>query len=238
MRNLYLENAYIKELKTSVIEMRQVKKKPALYLEENIFYPGGGGQPHDLGQIKTMAGQVAHVSRVLKLDGKNFICLSDNIGVEPNAKITATIDWKRRYGFMRYHTAAHVLMGSVKRNLSDYLPEGIEIGENGTSCEIHFSGFWDESLKSVENIFSEANDVIKEDRLVEYREYSKLSEVLTDYSSIYRGPADLAGKVRIVVIKDWDANPCGGTHVRSLSEVGTIKLRNFNSTSIVFTIDQ
>lgn len=236
--NKYMEDAYIKEISTIATEVRVVKKKPAIALEENIFYPGGGGQPYDIGSIELSNGKIVAVNRTLKLEGKIFICLSENIEIKPKDPVIATIDWNRRYRFMRYHTAAHVLMGAVKKNISNYAPEGIEISENGSSCQIAFSGSWDKSQSAVKKIFDEANNVISKDYLVEKKSFPSLLDAMTAYQSIYRGDDNFTGSVRLIVIQEWDANPCGGTHIRSLSEVGSIKFSKYDPNKIIFTLER
>lgn len=237
MKNLYLDDAYIREVQTTVIDMRLIKKKPAIILRENIFYPGGGGQPHDTGRVQFADGRVVSVSRVLKLDGKNYICLAETLEIQVNDPVFTTIDWERRYRLMRYHTAAHALMSTVRRNTENYTPEGIEIADDASMCKISFVAKWDYKDASAQKMISDTNNIIEQNPAVYSSEYGQLGDAITAFKEIYRGPITLSGSVRISIIDTWDANPCGGTHVKSLFEVGAIKLNSFNSDSISFSLN-
>ena len=100
-RKLYYENAYLKEAKAKVLEI----KDNALLLDQTIFYPTGGGQPHDRGWIngvevldvyKDEEGNVWHVVK----EPEKF-----KVGDEVELKI----DWDYRYKLMRIHSALHLL---------------------------------------------------------------------------------------------------------------------------------
>ncbi len=47
---LYQINSYLKEFAATVTETNQ--EKNAIVLDKTAFYPGGGGQPNDLGEIQ------------------------------------------------------------------------------------------------------------------------------------------------------------------------------------------
>ncbi|MDO9183482.1 MAG: alanyl-tRNA editing protein [Bacteriovorax sp.] len=238
MKNIYLQDSYLKEIKTEIKKIEKIKKKPAISLYENIFYPGGGGQPPDFGIVKLTNGKSIDVVRILKQNNNIFACLAQNDDIIEGSEIIAKINWERRYNFMRYHTAAHLIMGSIKRSISDYSPNGIEISSDGSICELKFQGEWTQTLQEAEKILNIANKLAAENRMVSIQEYDTLQDAIDDNLSIYRGPKILNGPVRVVVISDWDANPCGGTHVNSLSEIGSFHIETFGKDYLTFSIDQ
>ncbi|MBN1911045.1 MAG: alanyl-tRNA editing protein [Pirellulales bacterium] len=233
MNNLYLTDAYRREMDTLVEEVRTVKKKTAVSLVDNIFYPGGGGQPPDSGSILLPSGETVPVCRVLKLDGKVFACLASAAEVCVNDNVRTILDWEKRYATMRYHTGAHVLMGAIRRSVDGYVPEGIAIADDVLSCTVRFSGQWQPSDTAIREIEERANQQIQRCLKVEVLTYESLSQAIDQHESIYRGPSSFSGPVRVIVINEWDANPCGGTHVRSTEEVGQIRLTDFGEDHIV-----
>lgn len=100
-RLLYYEDAYLKEAKAKVLEV----KDNALLLDQTIFYPTGGGQPHDRGWIngvevldvyKDEEGNVWHVVKELEK-------------FKPGDEVELKLDWEYRYKLMRIHSALHLL---------------------------------------------------------------------------------------------------------------------------------
>jgi Ser-tRNA(Ala) deacylase AlaX len=236
MDNLYLTDAYCREVNTSVEEVRTIKKKTAVCLTDNIFYPGGGGQPPDTGSLGLGSGAIVPVVRVLKLDGKVFACLSSVADVHAGDNVHAVLDWPKRYAYMQYHTAAHIVMGAIRRKVANYEPEGIEIAEDASSCTANFSGQWQRSDAVMLEIEQLANAQIRNSAKVEVITHASLGEAIEKYGDIYRGPSSLAGPVRIIIAAGWDANPCGGTHVRSTDEVGEIRLTEFGDNYVTMQL--
>lgn len=109
---LYQTDSYLKEFDALVTSVRGNE----IALDRTAFYPGGGGQPHDLGKI--LSGD--------RVWGVRKVCKEKNGGevwhqVEgdlPSAgtQIRGLIDWERRYRLMRTHTALHILCGVIFRD--------------------------------------------------------------------------------------------------------------------------
>jgi alanyl-tRNA synthetase len=236
LTNIYLDNSYQKEVTTDIIEKRTIKKKTSIVLQDNIFYPGGGGQPFDKGIIEIDSNKKFQVTKVIKLDGKIYICFDENFDFKLFSKVTAYLDWNRRYKYMRCHTAAHALMGALRVNILNYSPNGIEISEDGSNILIKFFGDWDGTKMSLEKLIKLANNIIQNKSTVFSEKFSSLSDAINKFKEIYRGPQNLEGQVRVIVINEWDANPCGGTHVENIIEVGNIKLLSYDKNILKVTI--
>jgi len=235
MNSLYQKDSYLKEAVTNIEQQRVVKKKTAVTLVDDIFYPSGGGQPFDLGLL-VVGERKYNVTRIVKIDGKNWLCLDTSDNIAPDTKVTAIINWERRYRFMRCHTAAHVVMGSIRRNVKNYIPEGIEISED-FSITLKFSGEWNATPENADKIITTANNVISENRNVISESFDDVKEAVNKYADIFRGSQDFTGQVRITVIENWDANPCGGTHILRLDEIGKVKLIEFTSDSFTLRLE-
>jgi Ser-tRNA(Ala) deacylase AlaX len=94
-------------------------------LDRTAFYPGGGGQPHDLGKILS-CDRVWEVRKVGKdkNGGEVWHQVEGDLLPSAGTQIRDLIDWERRYRLMRTHTALHILRGVIRTKIN-LLPEGI-----------------------------------------------------------------------------------------------------------------
>ena len=87
-------------------------------LDRTVFYPGGGGQPNDLGWLMAGDGTRYDVEGARR-DGADIVHRVAAAADRPpraGEKVTAQIDWERRHLLMRTHTALHTLCGVVWRD--------------------------------------------------------------------------------------------------------------------------
>ncbi|RKX48096.1 MAG: alanyl-tRNA editing protein, partial [Thermotogae bacterium] len=100
-RRLYYEDAYLKEAKAKVVQI----KENALLLDQTIFYPTGGGQPHDTGTINGVS-----VLDVYKDEGGDIWHVVEDVSpFSIGDEVELKLDWERRHRLMRIHTALHLL---------------------------------------------------------------------------------------------------------------------------------
>ena len=107
---LFAEDAYVREFEATVLSVDSEGRRVAL--DRTAFFPGGGGQPHDLG---TLAGlPVESVAR----DGELVWHALGGDGPLPSERdvVEAQLDWDRRHALMRTHTALHVLSAVIWRD--------------------------------------------------------------------------------------------------------------------------
>ncbi len=109
-RLLYYEDAYRKEFEASV----QAVDGDLVRLDQTAFYPGGGGQPADVGRLAGSGGTWA-VTEVRKIEGEIWHRLEAG-GPRVGESVSGSLDWDRRYALMRTHTAMHVLCGVIWRD--------------------------------------------------------------------------------------------------------------------------
>ena len=100
---LYQVDSYLREFEAVVTAV----EGPGVGLDRSAFYPGGGGQPCDLGGLEWNAGS-AQVVRVQRQGARVWHTL-DGDPPPVGAPVHAVLDWERRYRLMRTHTALHVL---------------------------------------------------------------------------------------------------------------------------------
>lgn len=212
---IYMNDSYLKEFEATV---ETVKNGKFVVLDKTAFYPSGGGQPHDTG-VFICNNEEYPVIYVGKFSGKISHEVSKP-GLKPGDKIIGKIDWQRRYKFMRMHTAAHLLI-SIFNKESNVLITGNQIDEGKTRIDFNMENFDREKIIQYINA---ANEIIKQDLPVKAYylprgEAMKIPGVVKLAGAL---PPDVSN-LRIVEIPGVDIQADGGTHVKSLSEIGTIE---------------
>lgn len=101
---LYLRDAYATNFSSVVTAVRD----QAVALDATLFYPTGGGQPHDTGTLAGLA-----VVDVRKEGADVWHTVEGGPLPEVGATVEGEIDWSRRHQLMRTHTALHVLCGVI-----------------------------------------------------------------------------------------------------------------------------
>jgi len=103
---LYLNDSYLQTFEATVLAVDD--ENHGIILDRTAFYPGGGGQPADFGQI-TAEGRTLTVKRAKRIGGKLVHLLEGDFLPQAGSPVHGQIDWERRYKLMRTHTAMHIL---------------------------------------------------------------------------------------------------------------------------------
>ena len=218
---LFRDDAYLKTATARVVAV----KDGAVTLDRTIFYPLGGGQPGDTGFIirdngdriavtdtrkGTEPGAVAH----LLAAGAATPEVGEAVGLE--------IDWNRRYAHMRLHTALHVMSCVVVAPVT---------GGNISTDKGRLDFDIDMALLDAERIAAGTNELIA--RAVATETVWITDEELDARPELVKTmsvqPPRGAGRIRLLRIPDIDLQPCGGTHVANIAEIGGIavtRIRN------------
>lgn len=176
-------------------------------LENSPFYAEGGGQPADRGWIGTLP-----VLDVQIKDGEVWHLLSEAL---PAGKaVEARIDEYVRRDHSIQHTAQHVLT-AILEDRHGIRTHSFGIGETDSSIEIETATM---DWADVEALEQEMQQLIFENRPIRVYEIPK-EEV--DRARL-RKETDRTGMIRIVEIEGLDYNACGGTHVETTGQLGTI----------------
>ena len=222
-RALFREDAYLTRCEASITAIDEL----GIHLDQTVFYPLGGGQAGDAGSLTLADGTRIEITdtRKAKFEGatpddavhvpapdQDALLAKLNVG----DRVTAEIDWERRYRHMRLHTATHLLCSA--------LPYPVD------GCSIT-SGYARMDFATVEPIEREA----LETRLRELigGAHPVATEWITDQEMEERPelvrtmsvkPPVGMGRVRLLRIEGIDLQPCGGTHVRNTSEIGELRI--------------
>ena len=213
---LYLEDSYLKECVASVMSVKDGKY---VILDQTVFYPKGGGQPWDTGEI-IKDDEVYGVVYVGKFSGE-ISHEVDRAGLEEGDKVHCVLDWARRYKLMRSHTAAHVF-ASLLCTGTGALVTGNQLEEDKVRFDFSLEKFDREILQEY---LDKANEFFKRDIPVKWYELPR--EEALKIPGVIKMAEALPPEIpvlRIVEVTGVDKQADGGTHVKNLREVGQIEL--------------
>jgi alanyl-tRNA synthetase len=209
---LYYSNPRLTEFDARVLRHRAEKTRWVVVLNRTAFYPEGGGQPADRGQLNGVA-----VLDVQKKGDEIRHVLAEPLakGRAEGTEVRGRIDWARRFEFMQQHTGQHIISASLieaagARTISAYL------GERYTAVEIDSDDIRETEIEAAESL---ANQRVTRNLPVQIHWISP--QQAQDYS--LRKPPPHVERLRIVRIEGVDAAACAGIHVAATGEVGLIK---------------
>jgi alanyl-tRNA synthetase len=208
---LYRPDSYLTEFRATVLEVVVTAGKTEVVLDQTAFYPTSGGQPHDTGRLDN--ARVVDV-RESKAQGSIFHTLEGVVSLEVGAEVIGNIDWSRRLENMQQHTGEHLLGQAFFRQNAHVIAVNMEHGICTLDLEQSISQ--DMALEAERG----CNNAIWAGHEIRTYEVSD-SEIGT--VPLRRTPK-VSGMIRVVQIGDYDYSACGGTHLRSSSEVGMVKI--------------
>ena len=201
----------------------------AVVLDRTVFYPGGGGQPADIGTIRREAGETRwHVVSARKVQGEIVHDLAPDAGApEVGDVVHVEIDWPRRYRLMRTHTALHVLCGVVWRDYGAQVTGGnMEPGSGRMDFEFErMSGELVGEIEVRVNAELAAERDVRVEILPRDEAFAIPDLIRTKINLLPPGIAE----VRTIEIVGLDLQADGGTHVANTREVGPIRVTGYES---------
>jgi misacylated tRNA(Ala) deacylase len=218
---LYHTDAYLKEFDAVVTAVDGNK----VALDRTAFYPGGGGQPNDLGTLK-VGDQIWNVVKVNKQAADVWHEL-DREAPPLGTPVHGAIDWDRRYRLMRTHTAMHILCGVIFRDYGASVTGGNMEPLKGR-MDFEFETMRQEFVKQIEEKINVevANARPTQVKILPREEAFQIPDLIrTKINLLPEGITE----VRTVEIVGLDLQADGGTHVANTSEVGRIHVVDYKS---------
>jgi Ser-tRNA(Ala) deacylase AlaX len=207
----YERDPYLRQIDTEVVEVGTEGGRSFAVLAETIFYPEGGGQPSDRGLL----GEIPVID-VRRHEGVIRHVLERKVPIGPT---TVRLDWARRFDHMQQHTGQHLLT-AVADDGFGWPTTAFHLGEHVCDIELAVATLNPVEIRRLEEAVAAE---IRAARPVSARRVSQ--DAFATLTVRTRGlPAGHVGDVRLVEIAGVDLNTCGGTHVRSTSEIEAIKL--------------
>lgn len=216
---VFLSDPYRKSLQARVIGLTE---EGGIILDRTIFYARGGGQPGDSGALDWDGGRIPIATAVKGEGGAIVLVPAEAVKLpEVGAAVGQRLDWERRLGHMRIHTALHLLsvviplpvtggaVGADKGRLDFDMPDA---PEDKALIEGRLNALVTRDLPVTEDWITEAE--------------LDANPALVKTMSVQ--PPRGAGRIRLVRIGEGasqvDLQPCGGTHVARTGEIGKLAI--------------
>ncbi|BCF89171.1 alanyl-tRNA editing protein [Paraburkholderia largidicola] len=229
-RALFRDDAYLTHCDATITALDE----QGIHLDQTVFYPLGGGQAGDAGALTLVDGTRIEIAdtRKAKFEGATP---DDAVHVPApgqeallaqlavGQKVTAQIDWARRYRHMRLHTASHLMCAVLP-----YPVDGCSITSD--YARLDFATVEPIERELVETRLAElvggahavATQWITDDEMAARPELVRTMSV--------KPPMGL-GRVRLLRIEGVDLQPCGGTHVRNTEEIVALRVAKLEKKS-------
>ena len=226
---LYQTDSYLREFDATVTAVDA--DHPRVALDRTAFYPGGGGQPCDLGTL-TFGEQTVQVTQVKKEGDLVWHTLTPFPSPSQGeggrgVRVHGLLDWARRHALMRTHTALHILCGVVWRDYGAQVTGGNMDPLQGR-MDFEFATLRGELVGEIE---AKCNAEIAAARDIRVKilpreEAFQIPDLIRTKINLL--PAGIL-EVRTVEIVGLDLQADGGTHVANTREVGRIKVTDYKS---------
>ena len=212
-KELFRDDSYLKSCSATVT----LAEQNALYVDQSVFYPLGGGQPGDTGTLSWNNGTAKIIDTRYGDNGDIAHIVEDGVELPTSGtSVELALDWDRRYTHMRMHTAMHLLGSILQYDVT---------GGNISAAKSRLDFNMDASVDK-EAISSALAELVAANHPVSCRWISE--EELDANPQLVRTmsvqPPRGKGAIRLLEIKDVDLQPCGGTHVGATSEVGAVRI--------------
>ena len=215
---LYQTDAYVLKFVAKVIAVEDV----GLVLDRTAFYPGGGGQPADQGSIVWQAHEYPLTGLGRREDRVLHWVKADDLYPLPPVGISVhgLLDWDRRFGLMRTHTALHILCGVIWRDFGALVTGGnMEPLRARMDFELaHMRADFAATVGARINAEVDAAREVTVSILPREQAFRIPDLIRTKIDLL---PPWIT-KVRVVAIDGLDVQADGGTHVANTREVGHI----------------
>ncbi len=222
---LYQTDSYLKEFDAEIVSVDAESR--AVVLNRTVFYPGGGGQPCDFGELR-INGVGYSVIRVKKKGADVLHFLGGEADLpEAGATVRGEIDWERRYRLMRTHTAMHILCGVVFRDYGALVTGGNMEPLKGR-MDFEFETMRKELVAEIEEAINrevQAGREVKVAVLPREEAFQIPDLIRTKINLLPKGIRE----IRTIEIVGLDLQADGGTHVRNTAEVGALRVVNYKS---------
>lgn len=199
-------------------------REAGVVLDRSVFYPTGGGQPGDRGELVLDDGSRCQVVDALKGEGDEIVhVLAENASLPTvGSKVVARIDWARRHILMRYHTCLHLLCAVVDAPVS-----GGRMAED--KAHLDFDIEMDKLVAA--EIEARLNELVARDLPVTA---GKITDAELDANpalvkTMSVQPPRGQGVIRTITVAGVDLQPCGGTHLARTGEIGSVTVSRIRS---------
>ena len=218
---LFRQDAYLKTASAQVLSVGE----RGIEFDRTIFYPLGGGQAGDSGAVVRASGERVVINDTRKGDSAERVLHIPAPGsgcLEPGETVRLEIDWERRHRLMRLHTALHLMSCVIVAPVTggNIVPDKARLDFDIELSELNAQRIEHETNALIASAVATETVWITDAELEAQPDLVKTMSVQ---------PPRGAGRVRLLKIPGIDLQPCGGTHVANIAEIGAIKVLKIRS---------
>jgi alanyl-tRNA synthetase len=227
------------EAEAKIMKYKKVKTKTGneyhIVLDKTPFYAEMGGQVGDSGELSPLTPKGGTVGGIKISDTKKendlFIHISTDKNAEAflnsslithNSSLIARVDKSRRQRITENHTATHLMLAAMRQVLGSHISQkGSYQNDEVTRFDFsHFAKVTDEEIQKIEHI---VNQKIRENITLDEKRNVPIKEAVEAGATATFGEK-YGDFVRVITFdKNFSVELCGGTHVKSTSEIGLFK---------------
>ena len=218
---LFQTDAYTQNFTATV----SAQVEGGVILDRTAFYPGGGGQPHDVGTLT--AGEQTWTVHKMGKAGSEVVHFVQGDLPPVGTSVTGQLDWTRRYQLMRTHTAMHILCGTIFRDYGAQVTGGNMDPLQGR-MDFEFETMRQELVADIEAAINKEVAAARpvQVKILPRAEAFQIPDLIrTKINLLPEGISE----VRTVEIVGLDLQADGGTHVANTSEVGHMRVTDYKS---------
>ncbi len=222
--NLCYTDAYARSTDAVVVDVDA--DASAVLLDRTVFYPGGGGQPADIGTLQGASGGSWRVTGAKKR-GDDIWHAVEGEPPAVDTQVSAELDWERRHALMRTHSALHVLCGVIWRDYGASVTGG-NMEPLAGRMDFEFETMAGELVTEIERRVNEEVAADREIRvaILPREEAFAIPDLIRTKVNLL--PVGIA-EVRTIEIVGLDLQADGGTHVARTSEIGHVRVTGYES---------
>jgi len=216
---LFYQDAYLRDCEAEVLRADE----RGIVLDRTVFYPLGGGQPGDIGELRTADGRAIAIRDARKGEAPGEILhMAEGEGLRAGDRVVAAIDWDKRHRHMRMHTCLHLLSAVLP-----YPVTGGQVSDGKGRLDFDMS----EAPPEKDVITAKLHELVSSDRPVNPRWVTdaELDGNPDLVKTMSVKPPRGSGRVRLIEVDGLDLQACGGTHVRRTGEIGAVRVRKIES---------
>jgi misacylated tRNA(Ala) deacylase len=218
---LFRNDAYLRRATATVVAVGE----RGIELDRTLFYPLGGGQAGDTGTLWNAAGERIDIIDTRKgetADRVVHVAAPASPLLTPGDAVRLELDWERRHKLMRLHTALHLMSCVITAPVT---------GGNIVPDKARLDFDIELALLDAEHIARETNALIRSAVATEtvWITDAELEAQPDLVKTMSVQPPKAAGRVRLLKIPGIDLQPCGGTHVANIAEIGGIRVLRIRS---------
>ncbi|MGL5674782.1 MAG: alanyl-tRNA editing protein, partial [Cellulosilyticaceae bacterium] len=209
-RKLYYEDSYQSQFEARVISCEAVENGYAIVLDQTAFYPGGGGQPYDLGLLGGLEIEAMY-------EEEDTIYHVVNAPLEVGSLVVGDVFMEKRMDYMAQHSGEHILSGILHEGFG-YANVGFHLSESYMTAD--FDG--ELTKQQLDLLELKANDAVMSNVPIRAKVYP-----IGEDTPSYRSKLAFDEEVRLVDIAGYDTCACCGTHLKMSGEIGAIKIVDY-----------